>query len=60
MRFRAFLDNCLKSLRKKLTISRWRSPSYRNQSIDMRSKSMEWFLYDRDRRHERVKGMNYF
>ena len=32
------------------------SLSYRNQSIDLRSKSMDWFLYDRDLRHERVKA----
>ena len=29
---------------------------YRNQSIDLQSKSMGWFLYDRDLRHERVNG----
>ena len=29
--------------------------SYRNQSIDLRSKSMDWFPYDNGRRHERVK-----
>ena len=34
-----------------LTLS-WRRPlSYRNQSIDL-SKSMDWFLYDRNLRHE--------
>ena len=32
-----------------------KSLSYRNQSIDLFSKSMDWFLYDRDLRHERVK-----
>ena len=33
----------------------WRRPlSYRNQSNDLESKSMDWFLYDRDLRHERV------
>ena len=38
-----------------LTLS-WRmSLSYTNQSIDLQSKSMGWFLYDRDLRHERVK-----
>ena len=38
-----------------LTLS-WRSPlSYRNQSIDLRSKSMDWFLCDNGLRHERVK-----
>ena len=32
--------------------------SYRNQSIDLQSKSMDWFPYDIDLRHERVE--NYF
>ena len=33
----------------------WRRPlSYRNQSIDLRSKSMDWFLYDNGPCHERV------
>ena len=31
------------------------SLSYRNQSIDLQSKSMGWFLYDKDLHHERVK-----
>ena len=31
--------------------------SYRNQSIDLLGKSMDWFLYDIGLRHERVKGM---
>ena len=38
-----------------LTLSRRRSLSYRNQSIDLRSKSMGWFLCDNGLRHERVK-----
>ena len=29
--------------------------SYRNQSIDLLHKSMDWFLYDSRLRHERVK-----
>ena len=38
-----------------LTLS-WRRPlSYRNQSIDLLDKSMDWFLYDNGVRHERVK-----
>ena len=38
-----------------LTLS-WRRPlSYRNQSIDLLHKSMYWFLYDNDLRHDRVK-----
>ena len=28
------------------------SISYRNQSIDLLCKSMDWFIYDRDFRHE--------
>ena len=30
--------------------------SYRNQSINVLCKSMDWFLYDRDLRHERVNS----
>ena len=38
-----------------LTLS-WRRPlSYRNQSIDLLCKSVDWFLYDKILRHERVK-----
>ena len=38
-----------------LTLS-WRRPfSYRNQSIDLLCKSMDWFLYDNSLRHERLK-----
>ena len=29
---------------------------YRKQSIDLRSKSMDWLLYDNGPRHERVKN----
>ena len=37
-----------------LTLS-WRSSlSYRNKSINLHSKSIDWFPYDRDLRHERV------
>ena len=38
-----------------LTLSRRRSLSYRNHSIDLRSKSMDWFLCDYGLRLERVK-----
>ena len=39
-----------------LTLSRRRSLSYKkNQSINLLWKSMDWFLYDVDLRHERVK-----
>ena len=39
-----------------LTLSWRRLISYRNQSLDLRSKSMDWFLYDIGLRHERVKS----
>ena len=40
-----------------LTFS-WRRPiSYRNPSIDVHRKSMDWFLYDIGLRHERVNGI---
>ena len=37
-----------------LTLSWLRPLSNRNQSIDLQSKSMDWFLYDNGLRHERV------
>ena len=40
-----------------LTLS-WRRPlSYWNQSIDLQSKSMDWFLYDNGLRLEKVKSI---
>ena len=36
------------------TLSWRKSLSYRNHSIDLLCKSMDWFLYDSDHRHERV------
>ena len=38
-----------------LTLSRRMPVSYSNQSIDLRSKSMDWFLYDNGLRLEKVK-----
>ena len=38
-----------------VSLSWWRRLSYRNQSIDLQSKSMDWFLYDNSLHHERVK-----
>ena len=38
-----------------LNLSRQRPISYRNQSIDLQSKSMDWFLYDIGLRRQRVK-----
>ena len=37
------------------TLSWRRSLSYRTQSTDLQNKSMDWFLYDRDLRHEKIK-----
>ena len=39
-----------------LTLSRRRPLSYRNQSIDLLCKSMDWFIYDNSLRLERVSG----
>ena len=36
------------------------SLSYRNQSTDLQSKSMDWLLYDNGLRHERVSGKLHF
>ena len=51
------LKSALKRQRKQtcLTLSWRRLLSYRNQSIDLRSKSVDWFLYDKDPRHQRVE-----
>ena len=44
---------CQQHLRLNLS---WRRPlSYRNQSIDLLRKSLDWFLCDHGLRHERVK-----
>ena len=43
-----------------LTLS-WRRPiSYRNQSIDLLCKSMDWFPYDNGPRHERVNALFFY
>ena len=53
------LNNIPKLFMKYLTLS-WRRPlSYRNQSIDLQSKSVDWFLYNNGLRHERVKQICY-
>ena len=43
-----FMDVVLVSLMSNLTLSWLKSLRYRNQSIDLQSKSMDWFLYDRN------------
>ena len=45
-------------LSQKINFSWRKSLSYRNQSIDLQSKAVDWFLYDRDLRHERVRERN--
>ena len=42
-----------------LTLSWRRSLSYKNQSIDLQSKSVGWFLYDRDQRRSSVFFVNF-
>ena len=37
---------------KDVTLSSRRSLLYRSQSIDLLCKSIDWFLYDKDLRHE--------
>ena len=44
----------IKTLQCLLTLSWQRPLLYRNQSIDLLCKSMDWFLYDNALRHERV------
>ena len=48
---------CFTEMRNVLTLSRQRPISYRNQSIDLLCKSMDWFLYDISLRHERIKDI---
>ena len=49
------LSICVLVVVNRLTLSWQRPLSYRNQSIDLQSKSLDWFLYDNSLRHERVK-----
>ena len=44
-------------MKRVLSFSWRRSLLYRNQSIDLQNKSMNWFLYDRNFRHERVNAL---
>ena len=41
-----------------LTLSWQRSVSYRNQPIDLQSKQIDWFLYNKDLRHKRVERVS--
>ena len=40
----------------RLSLSWGRPLAYRNQSIDLHCKSMDWFLYDNGLPYERIKG----
>ena len=51
--FRALQMDCDSALC--LTLSWQRSLSYRTQSIDLLAKSVDWFLYDKSLRDERVR-----
>ena len=52
-------ENFRSFFKKSLTLS-WRRPlSYRNQSIDLLCKSMDWLRYDNGLRHERVKVVSH-
>ena len=53
--FLYFFRDCRQVLFLILTVSWQRPLSYRNQSIDLHSKSMDWIPYDKDLRYERVK-----
>ena len=39
-----------------LTLSWWRFLSYRNRSLDLLCKPMNWFLYGSNLRHENING----
>ena len=55
-----FPESIRKANEKQILTLSWRRPiPYRNQSIDLRSKSMKWFPYDIGLRHERVKRINW-
>ena len=53
LKVNSFRGSCIS-----LNFSWWRPLSYRNQSIDLQSNSMDWFLYDNGLHHERVKKEN--
>ena len=51
------LETMVLRMKRILTLS-WRKPlSYRNQSTDLQSKSIDWFLYNNGLRHERVNNI---
>ena len=52
------IANFFQFFHKFLTLSGRRQLSYRNQSIDLQNKSMDWFLYDNGLRHKEFKSAN--
>ena len=57
----SFCHSYCKALMSDILTLLWRrSLPYRNQSIDLHCKSMNWFLYDRNLRHETVKKRGTF
>ena len=54
---REYTSRWIHTSNKALTLSWRRFLSYKNQSIDLLCKLMEWFLYDKDIRHERVNTL---
>ena len=56
--FGFFCEILLKNCRTKTWLNSFKmeTPSYRNQSIDLLCKSMNWFLYDRGLHLERVNS----
>ena len=53
----SFYTENSKEYKQLLTLSWQRSLSYRNQSIDLLCKSVDWFLYNNGFRHERVNSL---
>ena len=51
----AVFDQIFISKHPSSTLSLRKTLSYRNQSIDLQCKSIDWFLYDMNLRHKRVK-----
>ena len=52
--YRYFSETLLVAEDVKLLLNSFMILSYRNQSIDLQCKSMDWSLYDTDFRHKRV------
>ena len=53
-----YIHRWIHTSNKALTLSLRRSLPYRNQSIDLLCQLMNWFLYDKDIWHEKVRDEN--